>query len=190
MQRGIMFPIWLLFEFLLFLKLVSLYGFLKIFAFYTLPSFLGFFILAYFPKAFMGSLQKSMNMQEKPSSKILHSLFIIFSALFFIIPSVSTRIIGLTLFLPISRHLFVAILIWQWYKLAGKFFGKFQKFNFGSNGFSVYTGFFSSTGFKDRTINPEPNDSVENSTYINEREVIDITPKTLNSKTTKMDEDQ
>jgi UPF0716 family protein affecting phage T7 exclusion len=180
-----MFPIWLLLEFLLFIKLVSVYGFLKIFTFYTLPSFLGFVILTYYPKALIGSLQNTMQMQEKPSSKMLHSLFIIVSGLFFIIPAFTTRIIALFMFLPIFRHILVAVLMWKWYKLAGKFFGKLQKFNTNSNakGFSFYTGFYSNSGANERSASfngfKQLEDTPEQQSESIEREVIDVTPKRL-----------
>lgn len=167
MHTGSMFPIWFILEFLLFLKLISIYGFLNIFAFYTLPSFLGLLILIYYPKSLLKSLQNTMQIKEKPSNKMLHSLSIIISALFFIVPSVSTRLIGLFLFLPIFRHIIVFILMWQWTKLAGKLFNKVQNFNFTGKGFSVYTGSFGNGGFN-KNINPDEYDDTN---------IIDVTPK-------------
>jgi UPF0716 family protein affecting phage T7 exclusion len=181
MHTGNMWPIWFLLEFLLFIKLISLYGFLYIFAWYTLPSFIGFLILSYYPKALLGSLQATIQNKEKPSSKMLHSLFIIISAFFFIIPTASTRIIALFLFLPILRHIIVFILLWQWYKFAGKIFGKFQNFNFSSNGFAVYTNFYRRGGFNKKQT-PFDSSSTEVLDSYDEREVIDVTPKQVDTK--------
>lgn len=174
-----MFPIWALLELLLFIKLVSVFGFLKIFALYTLPSFLGFFILTSYPQSLLGTLQSSMQKQKKPTTQMLHSLFIFISAVLFIIPSAITRIIGLILFLPILRHLVVFLLVWQWFRLSAHFLKRFQNFNFSQNGFKVYTHF-------GRSYNPPPEpprdvspqqEQLENSQPPASTDIIDVTPK-------------
>jgi UPF0716 family protein affecting phage T7 exclusion len=176
MQTIRMVFLWFLLEFLFFFKLVTLYGFLNVFACYTLPSIIGFIILAYYPKAILASLQNTMKMQEKPSSKIIHSLLITISAIFFIIPSVTTRLIALVLFLPVSRHLLVFFILWQWIKLSGKFFNKFQNFNFSSNGFSAYTGFYTQNGFTKNTNNNFSKIETDTNESFNEDNIIDVTP--------------
>jgi UPF0716 family protein affecting phage T7 exclusion len=175
-----MFPIWALLEFLLFLKLVSIYGFLYVFGMYTLPSFIGFLILAYYPKTLLTTLQTAIQNQEKPNSKMLHSVFIIISGVFFIIPTATSRLIALVLFLPILRHILVFVLMWQWYKFSGRIFKKFKNFNFSSSGFSVYTNFYNSRGFNNREAQSDSPKLKEFEDY-DSNDVIDVTPKKIDS---------
>lgn len=157
-----------------------MYGFLYVFAMYSLPSFIGFLILAYYPKTLLTTLQTKIQNQEKPNSKMLHSVFIIISGVFFIIPTATSRIIALILFLPVLRHILVFILIWQWYKFSGKIFNKFKTFNFTSSGFSVYTNFYSNRGFKNQETQFDSQKLNEIEDY-DSNDVIDVTPKKIDS---------
>lgn len=174
-----MFAIWALLELLLFIKLVSVYGFLKIFALYTLPSLMGFFILANSPQSLLTGFQSSMQNQKKPTTQMLHTLFIFISAILFIIPSAATRIIGLFLFLPVLRHLMVFLLVWQWLRLSSRFLNRFKNFNFSQNGFTVYTNFGRRNDYSQeppRDVSPN-HQQIENSQPPISEEIIDVTPK-------------
>lgn len=174
-----MFLLWVILEFLIFFKLVSLYGFLQIFALYTLPSFIGIIILFYYPKAWIQDFQKSWQSTEKPARKLLHHLFITVSGLFFLIPSIFTRIIGLTLSLPLLRHLVVLVVLFRWFQWSRKFMSRYQVFNMGSQGFAFYTTFMKGqSGFNSE--NQAENFSSEFASEGEITELKDVTPKADN----------
>lgn len=102
--------IWTVVEILIFSRFVESFGFAQSFLAYVLPSFLGIFWLARFKNYGWGQLQATWQQGKEPTVEILHITAQILGAVLLLPPSFITRIVGLILILPGTRHLCVTVI--------------------------------------------------------------------------------
>lgn len=131
--------IWMILEVVVFAKFVESFGWGSTLAGYFLPSILGVFLLVNMGRMGLMSLQGSLARGEMPGSRLLHVGALFVSALLFVVPSFTTRIFALALFLPGLRHL----MVWRFKKFAEKKManGSSTFFQFGKGplgGFTFY----------------------------------------------------
>lgn len=134
-------------EIIIFFLAVDRWGFLKTLGFYLLPCLLGFFIVATVGRLAIMTLQSAVMRGQLPASRILHSGAIFLSGLLFLIPSFSSRVLGLILFLPGLRHLAV----WKFKAFVAKKIAKGASgFSFGGAGgpFGFGMGNMGGSGFR------------------------------------------
>lgn len=186
------FPI-LIAEFLIFFLAVKQWGFLNTLGLYLLPCLLGFFIVSTVGRMAMMTLQGTVARGQLPGMKILHSGAIFFSGILFLIPSFTTRLIGVILLVPGLRHMavwrFKNYLSKQMAKGAGGFrFGGqgAGPFGFGGDGggFKYYEFRNDGTGFR-RTDAGAPEER-----EVSEANVLDVTPLKVTHEEKKTDGDR
>lgn len=154
-------------EVLIFVVAVRHFGFWMTVGYYLLPCLLGFFIVSTVGRYALMTLQASVSKGKLPANQILHSGAIFISGLLFLVPSFFTRIFGLILFLPGSRH----FLVWRFKLKAAEKMAKgsariFNFGNFGGGGFRYYQHHADNPGFDGA---PEERDVTGN-------EVLDVNP--------------
>lgn len=134
-------------EVFIFFSAVQHFGFLNTVGLYIAPCVLGFLIVSMVGRLAMMNLQGSLGSGQLPANKLLHSGAIFLSGLLFLIPSFSTRLVGLILLLPGLRHLAV----WRFkISMAKKMAAGAQGFNFSSGpfGFSAGSAGRAGSGFR------------------------------------------
>jgi Protein affecting phage T7 exclusion by the F plasmid len=127
-------------EIVIFFTAVNHWGFWETMGNYFLPSILGVLIVSTVGRMAMMNLQGSVAKGQMPANKLLQSGAIFISGLLLIVPSFFTRVFGVLLLLPGTRH----FLVWRFKKYAAQKMsqGSARAFNFG--GF----GNFGNAGFK------------------------------------------
>lgn len=94
-------------EVLLFMWFSSNYGFFQTLAAYWLPSVLGFLILSFQSRMALFNLQRQMLSGQKPEFQALNLAAKFLSGILIIVPFFSTRLVGLLLLFPGTRHLII-----------------------------------------------------------------------------------
>lgn len=164
---AIPFP-YLLAEFLAFVFLCSRFGFGSVFLAYVLPSFLGFFILAFQSRSAFFTLQNRLAAGDEPGPQLLNTGAKFISGILLVIPFLSTRLLGILLFLPGTRQLLLFLFqAWIFKRFANRMFGP------GGMGPGFRAGF--------RTVHVEGQEGfretgVEETREERDAEVIDVTP--------------
>lgn len=171
------FPV-LLAEIFIFIMAVKHWGFLYTLAFYFLPCLLGLLILTSIGRLTVVALQSALTRGEIPTNKLLHTGGVLLAGAFFLVPLVSTRIIGLILLLPGPRHL----VVWRFKAfMARRVRDGIRGFNMGRGGFRFYS--YRSDG-QDFSSYQEERDVTTNSN------ILDVTPlKVTHEKKTGKPED-
>lgn len=171
------FPLVLAEIFLFFMSLTRL-GFLNTMLIYFAPCLLGLFIIMVYGKFAMGSL-RYMKSGEALGNKTLHILAIVISGICFLVPGISSRLLGIVLLLPGLRHL----LIW---KMKAKVMSKMANgsFQFGGMPFGRGGGF---------ARGPQPQNPFEEKPVereVQEAQVLDIRPLEVTHTIDKDDKDK
>lgn len=91
---------WSLFEIFLFFVFSEKYGFFRVFIAYMLPSFLGSLIFSNSGKFTLSQLQTQFFKDEAPPQALMRVAAYYLSGIFFLIPSFSTRVVGIILWIP------------------------------------------------------------------------------------------
>ncbi len=180
-------------EFLIFFLAVKQWGFLNTLGLYLLPCLLGFVIVSTVGRMAMMTLQGSVVRGELPTKKILHSGAIFFAGILLLIPSFTTRLIGIVLLIPGLRH----AVVWRFknylsrkiaagsngfgFGRAGGMGGPFG-FGGGTGGFKYYEFRNDGTGFR-RTDQNSPQER-----DVSEANVLDVTPLKVTHEEKKNEE--
>lgn len=105
------------------------FGFWNTFFAYLAPTFLGIIVLKFQSQFALVQLQKEMMSGRAPGGKILHMAAKFVSGVLLMIPTFISRVFGVLLLLPISRHLIIYIAqAWLFKKLMD---GSFRIFSAG-----------------------------------------------------------
>lgn len=128
-----------LFEIFAFLEFVDYFGFFPVVGAYILPSLLGFLILSFQSRAALFNLQRRLLEGSSPSFQAINMGAKFLSGIMLIAPLLLTRILGVLLLLPGSRHLLVlGFQSWLHRKIksgAAGFFANGRGFQFGGQPF-------------------------------------------------------
>jgi UPF0716 protein FxsA len=168
------FPI-LLMEIFVFVFVTQQLGFLTAVGIYFAPCVLGVLIMSIVGRLSLLELQKIVASGNEPGPRLIHSGVMFLSGLCFLVPSFSTRIVGVILLLPGTRHL----LIWKFKKsLTGKLrqssgFG-FNR-NSGTSGFRYYEFRGNARGFEEAHQERE----------VHEANILDVTPLSVTHESKK-----
>lgn len=178
---GLFFMLFIFTEIYVFFEFVGIHGFFMTLGAYLVPSLLGYLILKWFGSRGAQSWQKFAQAGAPPGRKLIQQALIITSGVLLLIPMVTTRVLGLLLFLPGSRHL----LAWSLKSFLEKKMSQFQRngFSFNARGFS----FGSAQGFKSYTYQSEKTIFDERDVSVTATEVIDVTAKSVDTSHYSLD---
>lgn len=98
-------PFWFIAEIAAFWVGVNHFGFWDTMLYWWAPSLIGFIITSSFTKVALSTMQASMMAGQLPEKRILHAGLIFLGGVLCWIPFIMTRVLGLLLILPGSRHL-------------------------------------------------------------------------------------
>lgn len=172
---GLFFLLFIFTEIYVFFEFVGTHGFFNTLGAYLIPSLLGYLILNWFGARGAQSWQKFAQAGAPPGRKLIQQGLIIVSGVLFLIPMITTRVFGLLLFLPGSRH----FLAWTLKAFLEKKMMQFQQngFAFSSKGFTFGGG----QGFKSYSYQTEKTVFDERDVSSTTPDVIDVTPKVLST---------
>lgn len=183
---GLIFLFFFIFESYLFLKLVTLWGFINVFVLYFAPIGLGLILLNYF--GFKGAMAlKNLSNPDTQSQDmiktILHKGLISVGGILFLLPFFTTRVLGLFFIIPGLRHLVILLLK----KPLMNQFSKFQTQGFnqgaqGNNHFGFKTFYYSSQWPSARSANDSPFETnITEERDVSPLQILDVKPNSISS---------
>lgn len=113
------FPL-LIFEIIIFIFLASLFGFIKTFFYYLLPSFVGILIIIFHSRYALISILKEIQSGRSLPQKLIGSSLTLFGALLLLPPLMTTRFIGLLLIIPGLKKICIMIFS-NWFSQSNQF---------------------------------------------------------------------
>lgn len=177
---------YLLAELALFAFFASRFGFGPTFLAYALPSVLGFVLLTFQSRSALFTLQSRLAQGDRPGLKVMSTGAKVLGAILLIVPLFSTRVVGVLLTLPGTRHLMIFLFqAWIFRRFAAGFRGFGAGAGPGPGGFrgSFRTFHFDGQGFREAGFEAE--ERVER-----EAQVVDVTPLEIEHSTPRSPDDE
>lgn len=134
------FLVWLFLEIFLFAKSVEWFGWMNSFLIYFGPSLIGAILLSSISRVGLMAVQGALSKGQVPGTQLLHTGAVFVGFLLLVVPTFTTRLLGICLILPGLRHL----LVWRFKIFATQKMaqGSAQFFSFGAGagagGFKFY----------------------------------------------------